>query len=252
MSISNFFQSSPSSYSEDVGNNDTDLGDMTLNIIGELNREDTHDTHDVSSEYAIRTRLYENKEAFFESDNTNSTENTDQEIIDISNTVKKGQLMLKKEIIRYSTLKDSLDDINKIQFNFHDQVMLMKKSLLILGELKLDLNNDILDYKEDLDNIHNALDTFDKKVCSHITNQSSNLRTEYSNSFQKLLQLKDVYKILKNSDITFACPICLTRQVESFLAPCGHTYCASCIDDIKQRCYICRQNFTKICSLYFN
>jgi hypothetical protein len=219
-------------------------GDLSMNIVGELNREDEND---INSEYSIRKKLYENKDDFYK--NEDLIETTDQEIIDISNTVKKGQLMLKSELLKYSVLKDDLEHTNNLQSNFHDQIMLMRKSLLLLRELNMD---DIIDYKEDIDNIHKNLEKFDKKVCTHIANQSETLREEYSISFKKLLQLKDVYKILKNSDITFACPICMTNQVESFLIPCGHTYCPKCIVDIKQRCYICRQTFTKICSLYFN
>jgi hypothetical protein len=217
---------------------------IPLNMIEEMNR---HDTEDVTAEYNLRTQLYENKDIFFNNEN-NIDETTNTDILELKEVVKKGQEMLKKEILRYSTLKDHLDEMTNLQMGFHNQIMAIKKSLLLLGELHID----VAEYSNDIDHIQKSLDMFDTKVCSHITNQSSHLREEYTDSFNKLAQLKDVYKILKNSDVTFACPICLTRQVESFLTPCGHTYCSKCLEDIRQRCYICRQNIDRVRSLYFN
>lgn len=219
------------------------VSEMSLNVIEELNRENTSD---VQEEYNLRKRLYENKDAFHEYGELE--ENTDSDITDLKETVKKGQVMLKKELTRYALLKDNLEDINNLKQHFHEQVMLIRKSLLLLREMKIDID----DVNNEIDSIQQKITSFDTKVLTHIEEESKQLRIDYEQSFKKLIELKDVYKILKNSDITFACPICLHSQVDSFLTPCGHTYCSTCLKDIRQRCYVCRQGFNKISSLYFN
>ena len=28
------------------------------------------------------------------------------------------------------------------------------------------------------------------------------------------------------------CPVCFSNQVDHFIAPCGHTYCAACLETL--------------------
>jgi len=52
------------------------------------------------------------------------------------------------------------------------------------------------------------------------------------------------------------CSLCLQKQVDTFLEPCGHTGCGECIDkyikrDSNNNCFICRQTIFKRHKLYF-
>ena len=53
------------------------------------------------------------------------------------------------------------------------------------------------------------------------------------------------------------CSICLQRQVDTFMEPCGHTGCSECIEKLKERngeycnCYVCRKSIIKFHKLYF-
>lgn len=67
----------------------------------------------------------------------------------------------------------------------------------------------------------------------------------------KIRQLVKTYKTIKEVNSTHICPICLSSNVESFLIPCGHTFCDKCIKKIRLSCFICRQEVQRVSQLFF-
>ena len=55
------------------------------------------------------------------------------------------------------------------------------------------------------------------------------------------------------------CTVCMTKPVNKYFNPCGHTCCSECIDRIKEyeghhrlTCLICRVNVMDVRNIYFN
>ena len=54
------------------------------------------------------------------------------------------------------------------------------------------------------------------------------------------------------------CSLCLQRNVDTYMQPCGHTGCSECIKKLKDKmgdydcnCFICRKRVEKFGVLYF-
>ena len=45
-------------------------------------------------------------------------------------------------------------------------------------------------------------------------------------------------------DVT--CTICVTNKKQMCCVPCGHMFCGSCADKIKDKCFICKENIDTI------
>lgn len=221
---------------------DAEVVNTSLNAIQIVARG----TDDINNEFNMKRRMYENSEAFFS--NMGDSENSDADILELRTTVLKGQRMLRGEILKYSSLKAQIDLTTKLNDDFHEHIVQMKRSLLFMDQLEITHQH----YKADIDALHKQLDAFDCKIKDHIELQMVDTKKEYETSFTKLVQLKSVYQVLRDSDISFVCPICLNAHVDSFLVPCGHTFCKECIRTNVERCHMCRHTFNKIGNLYYS
>ena len=220
----------------------TQFRDNSINIIEELNKPDSL----VNSEYNLRLKLYETKEAFHE----NIVEDTpDEEVDNLKDVILKGQKLLKNEIYKYCNLKDSLEQLQERNDAFHSQVLAMKRCLMFLQEMVVD---DGGIEKSDIDLIYQEIDSLDSKFNNNLNEKLGILNADYVKSSTKLMKLKNVYQVLKDSDITYTCPICLNMQVECFLIPCGHCFCQNCTSSLSTKCFLCRREFSKKCNLYLN
>lgn len=68
----------------------------------------------------------------------------------------------------------------------------------------------------------------------------------------------DVVKNFNSVNNGSTCNLCLGKQVDTFMEPCGHTGCSDCIEELKRRnseynvnCFICRKEVYKFHKLYF-
>lgn len=229
-----------SSYSTAYFTEPRETDEVDLNMIAELNRES-----DVNAEYNLRQQLYETTEDFHDLEIIKDTPN--EEIQNLVETVKKGQQLLKNEMIKYSGLKDHLEELYKKQNNFREQVASIRKSILSIAHMKEEVD----EHESDIACLTNTLTDLERKVSNRLDLRVGEVTVDYEESKQKLLRLKDVYKILKNSDVGFSCPICTNKHIESFLLPCGHCFCNDCIQQIHNGCFLCRKPYIKVNSLYF-
>ena len=65
-------------------------------------------------------------------------------------------------------------------------------------------------------------------------------------------------KKINSGNLGSTCSLCLTRCVDTFMDPCGHTACSACIEELKGRgseyninCFLCRKVVNKFHKLYF-
>lgn len=209
-----------------------------------------HEQNNVDEEFQLRRQLYENTANLSLDDAPASSEHEapDEEIEDIRKVMRKGQEMMKDEIITYTALRDELDEVSEQQRRIHEEISCIRNSLLVLDELRT--NTDV-SCEDQLATISHAVREMDEKTSAHFSTALESISQKYEVSKRRMMQFRDVYRVAKNNEES-ACPICMTHQVESFLAPCGHTYCNKCLLDIRARCYICRQPFSGVHKLYFS
>jgi hypothetical protein len=147
--------------------------------------------------------------------------------------------MLQDTILRYHEAKTALDDakrvydINRSRMRTIETTMalLENDAFKALRETFKEEANKVLTAHEDLVHTHNL---------------------ECRKRRHKLQRMRAVFRILKNSDATFACPVCLKNQANCFLMPCGHTFCNACMSKAAGKCFICRQGFSKVGNLFFS
>lgn len=237
---SNADQQQHSNLSDLDDNHEIEFSDLPFNALRELNREDIY------REYDLRKKLYEKDECFFSSFEIEETD--DEELIKLKDNILKGRELLKNEISRYSTLKDKLEEINNLKRVFHEQILNIKRSSLILQEISIPCEG----YQDQVHTMSQAYISLETTIDNFFDDKKKIIETDYNTSFKKLIQLKDMYKVLRHSDISYVCPLCLTNQVDTFVMSCGHTYCHVCVKKIQRCCSICREPISKINSLYFS
>ena len=113
------------------------------------------------------------------------------------------------------------------------------------------LINDIYDISNlDLPNI-NSFDLFNYSLNINVNRESIKSTGDNSNNFQRYnsyLKLCDNlnYNEVKNSEITFNCPICLNNEVICFCEHCNNLYCEKCLNDIQNNGIEKKHNFIYI------
>jgi gas vesicle protein len=217
--------------------------DISLNVLEELNTK-----RGLEDEFNIRQKLYDTHELYHIPDANVSTEDND-DIKALKEQVKRGQELIKNEIINYTKLKDRIETLENKRHMYHDLVSTIKKSVFTMSTLDDTLFDDV---KPLMDLISNTAEEVESKIKEKCNAESEQVHEMYRKSARVLLSLKDVYSILRNSDVNFTCPICITSQVDCFLFPCGHTLCSTCANELQQRCSICRQQFNKVGRLFFS
>lgn len=216
------------------------ISDTSINVLQEMTR------YSIDQEFNLRKQLYENREAFY--DHIDLNIEVDSEITELTAAVKKGREILKQEILNYSSLKDQLEQVDEQKDLFQDQISKLKRVMLYLDQVKLCYEG----YKEDLENMNTLVHNMEEKFKTHLECATKDTREHYDKTFQKLVQLKEIYQVYKDSDVSFVCPVCMSEQVQSFLIPCGHTFCKKCLPSNGVRCHICRKQYQRTNTLYFN
>lgn len=148
----------------------------------------------------------------------------------------------------------------------------------------LDLEKELKDYYNKLDLDINKLTDFSKFIAdinikytkdidtdninTSILKASENIKEENKNpeikkKYEKELSLLNLYfqnfvKKINNGNLGNTCSLCLQRNVDTYIEPCGHTGCSQCINVLKEKmgefncnCFICRKRVNKFGSLYF-
>ena len=57
-------------------------------------------------------------------------------------------------------------------------------------------------------------------------------------------------KPLNGGNMGSTCSICMQRNVNRFLDPCGHTICSECLQECQDSCFICRSHIIQSRPLY--
>jgi hypothetical protein len=172
-------------------------------------------------------------------DNDDHEEDHDDEINQIRLQIENGRKLLESRILKYHEAKSALDQATRMHDMDQHKLKLIHSSFLTLENNK---------FSEALEAFETAKEQVEKQHADKI----AELKKACDACTKDLQRMRSVYKILKTSDSTFACPICLKTQVECFMNPCGHTYCNACVQHAEDKCFICRKSYSRIHNLFFS
>ena len=151
-----------------------------------------------------------------------------------------------------------------------DKVTLLEKEMTKSYDLIRDDFKKIDEFSTFVSTIDNKYKDLDKtkltesilEICESIKQKTNNL--EVKNEYQKELYILKYFfhnfiKKMNQGNIGSTCSLCLQRQVDTFLEPCGHTACSECIERFmgtdrsicNEKCFICRQSIYKFHKLFF-
>lgn len=194
-----------------------------------------------------RKLFYENRDLFHEIFNdTDIIE--DDEYKTLSDSIVKGQQLLKKNMHDYNDLKNQkqkIDDILKtsrnICFDLHTKTENLKH---MCNDIKIDNLQDVLDQ------LNYAAICVADHIEKEFEQNRNDIETKLKNTKKTLKTLSKAYRVMRNSTLGYTCPVCIANEVDVFCSPCGHTMCSQCIGRANY-CYFCRSKIDKVVKIFF-
>lgn len=224
-------------------NNDSSLSQI---LFVNNNRAD-----DINATFSERRKLYEEQNLLI-CDHVQSDDAPDLEDIEYLQELKKhvtdAKEKIRLEVIDYNTLLDKqkvydklLSDISSTQCTLEHFVKLCTQS-----------NSEILD-SSDISLVQEIADvakTTFKTLHSRLSIKKEEEQNTIKTKVKRIKYMASMYTDMRTSAFGPVCPVCLSKQVQVYLDPCGHSFCCDCIRSTF--CYICRNKFTKASKLYFS
>jgi hypothetical protein len=253
--------------------------DIHDNISGNATVDLTYIENDNYSQVSWNNRLLSCQKI----ENFNNIQNLDNNVKEILNIYRDLTLLDTFEIPEdYKDDKEVNEHLEKIN-KFIELFKTIKDNLLKQNEKTLILQTEykkmddklqddiqkVSDFKEfalSINTKYKDLDT--EKLNQNILEITKKIKDSNNDEIKKKLLKENhilnlyLYKFIKeinscNNGST--CSLCLQRQVDTFMEPCGHTGCSECIEILKNRsggeyncnCFLCRKNVIKFHRLYF-
>lgn len=147
-------------------------------------------------------------------------------------------------------------DLEKELKDYFNNLDIDIKKLEDFSKFIVDINTKY-DKDIDIDNINKNILNASRKI------KDNNINLEIKKKYEKELSILNFYfenfvKKINNGNLGNTCSLCLQRNVDTYMDPCGHTGCSKCIDMLKDKmgeyncnCFICRKKVNKFGSLYF-
>jgi hypothetical protein len=168
-----------------------------------------------------------------------------QNLSTIDETVIKGKVLLLDTLKDYNECKDKIHEINKT-------IHITEKSIV---NIKHQLQH-LTDVHQELEGITNE---FLNKLLEKQEEIISSLQTEAGllicnrDKLEAIIRsLGKTYNVIKNTPMHHTCPICITREVDVYLEPCGHTLCKSCSKVQNTHCHMCRTKIRSNRNIYYS
>lgn len=170
------------------------------------------------------------------------------------------------------TIEEGMDSFKLLTKEFQAQ---QNKTLLAEKEFKLMLEetskdtDKIKDFTTFMIQLNSKyddpeIDSLNKtmvKISEKIKNNSKckELKEEYQKqNYLMKYYLHHFIKGINGGNLGSTCNLCLQRQVDTFMDPCGHTGCSDCILKLKNNgseyntnCFICRRHVNRFQKLFF-
>jgi hypothetical protein len=99
--------------------------------------------------------------------------------------------------------------------------------------------------------LKNSLEKYQKEILKKMDFEA--VLTSYAKVHAELSGIRMFVVKYTNATEEYNCPICKSQKVRNVLVPCGHTYCESCISQLKRNlCPLCRKTYQTSQKIYFN
>lgn len=221
--------------------------------------------------YELRKKLYDNKELFYKlaasaqgtSDDDSSRASSSllppEDLAfyrTLEKTLQEGVRVLQQNIRVFNALKDDVDQLEENKSAMQEDIRVIRMATQRLHRLSVAapaLEEGAAPTQPPapasglpptwLEPYQHTLEALDaallKKHC------------EQNVVCERIRQLSQAYRIIKDVALFYTCPVCLERDVSRFLMPCGHTLCEACSAKLRQSCFICRRICDRVGTLYF-
>lgn len=192
---------------------------------------------DVLQDFELKRRIYENRELFYGSDG-NEVEADDSDIKEIETGVVRGKAILLDNLKGRSDLDIEIAETKKryssIDTACDDLCAILAGITRSAADCKM-FDATIMDAaSKTLTGIQELRQGLLKSLCD----KSKSAEEEINKKDTIIRKLGRVYGILKSASLGYLCPVCLSRNVNVFCDPCGHTFCNDCMK--ADYCYLCR------------
>jgi hypothetical protein len=182
---------------------------------------------------------------------------SDQEKKEIPDSFKEIDTLVDTLLEKIQVFHKLQDELIKYEIKFKKELDTSKKKLKIIDNM--------VSFIKNLD--HELIDNNDSnEIVKHMEHISGKMEEncELINSKKKYIETrkeiqKYIYFIRKLNqwNQTNLCAVCMTKQVDSYFNPCGHTICKGCFNNGvtgingEKKCPFCREVVYKISPLYF-
>ena len=218
------------------------------------------DISSVEERFQARKRLYENRDILADICRENS--DVDKYVIadrideleNIQASIIKGKDILLEELRKHKALtlqKIAIDEFESSSRSscFECEQKLGKIRNMFAGQT---IDNDILnDVKDAIDGALYSISCLYNLIQKTVDAKSGNICEEMNKNNAIIRYMAKAYHVIQHTNIGHTCPICLTKEVDTFCEPCGHNFCKDCLQ-CTSRCFMCRSPIQRRHSLYFS
>ena len=262
-------------------NEDNITNDITMPYVQELPGNGLNNINNFGSEYILNCPVANfgptNPSSRVEELSSYNLNKNSKEVINIYNSLLNVALI--NEIYEPSEedneIKNKFTDLLNTYKDFKNDIQKEKQKLLdsekefkiSYEKIQKDLDkiSDFKDFIIKLDEKHK--DFIPDKLNDSLTEiiKKINDNNDHLEKKQKLVKQTfiynsylDVVKEFNSLNNGSTCNLCLGKQVNTYMEPCGHTACSDCIEELKRRnneyrinCFICRKEVYKFHKIYF-
>lgn len=208
---------------------------------------------DVEEKFALRKKMYENKELFNEI-NTHPDQDVVLEDEEQYNAIKehisKGKEILLTELTKHKELALQKSALEEFESTAKSICVECQQKVSQLQTRFDGQKFDTTELSNHIDGVMYSIGEIFELVNSNVKTKNEELQKLINTNNSKIRHLSDAYGILKSANMVHLCPVCLTNEVNTFCDPCGHSFCDKCMRS--SYCFMCRVRINKLHPLFFS
>ena len=139
-------------------------------------------------------------------------------------------------------IDDVLKNVRSTSFDVQGRVEHLK-NLCVTNKIEVEHLQDSVDQL--LYGLYYITESMEKILLDRKKEAEEKLKSSKST----LKTLSKAYNVLRNTNVSYTCPICITNSVEVYL-DCGHTMCSQCSSKTNH-CFFCRCRINRVMKLFF-
>lgn len=169
---------------------------------------------------------------------------------DIRDSTRIGHALLQEQMTEYQLCMRKLAEIENARVHLHNQFGSVDTAIhnFLKACLKYDHSSTLVD---SVGTALQELASVRDGIVKCIQTEVPTLQQTQNRAAQILRLLSSTYQGLRITTAMYTCPICIDRQVDRFLMPCGHTVCNECLCELHENCPCCRKHISGSGDLYF-